>query len=199
MSAPAAVCAIALESAGVRLEPLAEDHRVGLRQAGQSPEIWAYMPYAARGRGFDAWFDHSLAAAASGAEAVWAVRASAEGPLVGSTRFLAIEAAHRRLEIGSTWYAPDAWGTRVNPACKLALMRYALEDLGFNRVEYKTDIRNERSQAAIAKLGALREGVFRAHMVRSDGTLRDSVYFSVIASEWPAVRARLAARLVEAV
>jgi RimJ/RimL family protein N-acetyltransferase len=197
MSTP--VRAIALECAGVRLEPLAEDHRAGLRRAGQSPEIWDHMPYAARGRGFDSWFDHSLEAAASGVDAVWAVRCSAEGPLVGSTRFLAIEAAHRRVEIGSTWYAPQAWGSRVNPACKLALMRFAFEDLGFNRVEFKTDIRNQRSQAAIAKLGAVREGVFRAHMIRPDGTLRDSVYFSVIASDWPAVRERLSARLFEAV
>ncbi len=199
MSTPAPVRAIALECAGVQLEPLAEDHRAGLRQAGHSPEIWAHMPYAARGAGFDAWFDHSLGAAMSGAEAIWAVRVSADGRLVGSTRFLAIEAAHRRLEIGSTWYAPDAWGTRVNPACKLALMRYAFEDLGFNRVEYKTDVKNQRSQAAIAKLGAVREGVFRAHMIRPDGSLRDSVYFSVVASEWPAVRERLAARLLETV
>jgi N-acetyltransferase len=199
MSAPVNVRAITLECAGVRLEPLAEDHRAGLRQAAEAPEIWSHMPYAARGRSFDAWFEHSIAAAACGAEAVWAVRASAEGALVGSTRFLAIEASHRRLEIGSTWYAPDIWGTRVNPACKLALMRYAFEELGFNRVEYKTDVKNQRSQAAIAKLGAVREGVFRAHMIRPDGSLRDSVYFSVVASEWPAVRERLAARLFEAV
>jgi RimJ/RimL family protein N-acetyltransferase len=199
MNAPAPVRAIGLECAGVRLEPLAEDHRAGLLRAGQSPDIWAHMPYAARGSGFDAWFDHSLVAAASGAEAVWAVRApTAEGALVGSTRFLSIEAAHKRLEIGSTWYSPEAWGTRVNPACKLALMRYAFEDLGINRVEFKTDIRNVRSQAAIAKLGAVREGVFRAHMVRPDGSLRDSVYFSVIAIEWPAVRDRLSNRLLEA-
>ena len=195
MSSPIPVRAIALECAGVRLEPLEEAHRAGLRDAGRAEEIWAHMPYAARGSGFDAWFDHSLGASASGVEAIWAVRSAADGPLVGSTRFLAIEAAHRRVEIGSTWYAREAWGTRVNPACKLALMRYAFEDLGFNRVEYKTDIRNTRSQAAIAKLGAVREGVLRAHMVRPDGSLRDSVYFSVIASEWPAVRERLAARL----
>lgn len=197
MSAPAAVRAVPLEYAGVRLEPLEEAHRAGLKAAGKDPDIWAHMPYQARGAGFDRWFDHSLGVADSGLEAVWAVRSPAG--LVGSTRFLAIEPAHRRLEIGSTWYAPQAWGTRVNPACKLALMRYAFEDLRFNRVEYKTDIRNVRSQAAIAKLGAVREGVFRAHMVRPDGSLRDSVYFSVVAGEWPAVRERLAARLLEAV
>jgi len=187
------VRAIPLQCSGVRLEPLEEAHRSGLRGAGTDPEIWAHMPYEARGDGFDRWFDHSLGVADAGVEAVWAVRSGAG--LVGSTRFLSIEPAHRRLEIGSTWYAPDAWGTKVNPACKLALMRYAFEDLGFNRVEYKTDIKNLRSQAAIAKLGAVREGVFRAHMTRPDGTLRDSVYFAVIASEWPAVRDRLAARV----
>jgi RimJ/RimL family protein N-acetyltransferase len=193
MSEQVQVRARVLDCAGVRLEPLDEVHRAGLREAGQDPEIWAHMPYAARGSAFDRWFDHSLGAAATGVEAVWAVRAS--GALVGSTRFLAIEPAQRRLEIGSTWYAPKAWGTKVNPACKLALMRYAFEDLGFNRVEYKTDIRNVRSQAAIAKLGAVREGLFRAHMIRPDGSLRDSVYFSVIASEWPSVRERLSARV----
>jgi RimJ/RimL family protein N-acetyltransferase len=192
MSEPVQVRARLLDCAGVRLEPLEEAHRAGLRSAGQDPEIWAHMPYEARGSGFDRWFDHSLGVAAAGVEAVWAVRNT--GALVGSTRFLAIEPAQRRLEIGSTWCAPQAWGTRVNPACKLALMRYAFEDLGFNRVEFKTDIRNLRSQAAIAKLGAVREGVFRAHMIRPDGSLRDSVYFSVIASEWPTVRERLTAR-----
>lgn len=193
MSEPVHVRATLLECAGVRLEPLEEAHAAGLRAAGEDPEIWAHMPYDARDSGFDRWLNHSLGVAAAGVEAVWAVRLADE--LVGSTRFLAIEPAQRRLEIGSTWYAPKAWGTKVNPACKLALMRYAFEDLSFNRVEYKTDIKNLRSQAAIAKLGAVREGVFRAHMIRPDGSLRDSVYFSVIASEWPAVRERLSARV----
>jgi len=91
---------------------------------------------------------------------------------------------------------PIGLGTQVNPACKLALMRHAFETLAFNRVELKTDNRNLHSQAAIAKLGATREGVFRAHMIRRDGSLRDSVYFSVVRDEWPAVRDRLAARLM---
>jgi len=193
MSADAPVRAIELASADVRLEPHAEAHRAGLRAAARAPEIWAHMPYAALGAGFDGWFEGSLAAAAGGREAVWAV--AVDGVLVGSTRYLAIEPLQRRLEIGATWYAPAVWGTTVNPACKLMLMRHAFETLGFNRVEFKTDILNTRSQAAIAKLGAQREGVFRAHMVRADGSLRDSVYFSVIASEWPAVRDRLEARL----
>ena len=177
----------------VRLEPLVAEHRDGLAPAADHGEIWDHMPHDASGAGFDGWFDHSLKLALAGREAVWAVRT--DGVLVGSTRYLAIEPEHRRLEIGHTWYAPQVWAGRVNPACKLALLRYAFESLGFNRVELKTDNRNLRSQAAIAKLGATREGVFRAHMVRRDGSLRDSVYFSIVRDEWPTVRDRLAARL----
>jgi RimJ/RimL family protein N-acetyltransferase len=186
------------EAAGVRLEPLVEAHREGLRAAGDAPEIWTHIPYEARGAGFDRWFDLALEASGKGAEAVWAVRGP-DAVLVGSTRYMNIDERNNRLEIGSTWYAPRVWGGRVNPACKLMLMRYAFEGLGVNRVEYKTDNLNARSQAAIAKLGAVREGVFRHHVIRRDRTLRDSVYFSVIAPEWPAVRDRLTARLLESV
>jgi len=184
-----------LTAGGVRLEPLASEHRDGLARAADFPEIWAHMPLDASGEGFQPWFDLALASAETGREAVWAVRSLANGALVGSTRYLAIERRDRRLEIGHTWYTPAVWASAINPACKLALMRHAFEALGFNRVEFKTDNRNLRSQAAIAKLGATREGVFRAHMVRRDGSLRDSVYFSVIRDEWPQVRERLAARL----
>jgi N-acetyltransferase len=179
----------------VRLEPLRAEHRDGLARAADFPEIWAHLPWDGSGEGFPAWFDLTLDAARAGREAVWAVRTPGDGALVGSTRYLAIERRDRRLEIGGTWYAPAVWATEVNPACKLALMRYAFETLRFNRVEFKTDNKNLRSQAAIAKLGATREGVFRAHMIRRDGSLRDSVYFSVIRDEWPQVRERLVARL----
>jgi RimJ/RimL family protein N-acetyltransferase len=184
-----------LVAARVRLEPLAEEHRDGLASAADHPEIWTHMPIDGAGAGFAGWFDGSLKLALAGREAVWAVRRLSDGALVGSTRYLAIEPGHRRLEIGHTWYAPQVWRTPVNPACKLALLRYAFETLGCNRIELKTDHLNLRSQAAIAALGATREGVFRAHMIRRDGSLRDSVYFSVVRSEWPAVRERLTARL----
>ena len=195
MSQAPDIRAVELEAAGVRLEPLAERHREGLRQAGDADAIWAHMPAPARGDGFDPWFDWSLSVCASGSEAAWAVRTLSDGALVGSTRYLAIVPAHRRVEIGHTWYAPSVWASRVNPACKYLLMTYGFETLGLNRIEYKTDIRNTRSQAAIAKLGAVREGVFRAHMVRPDGSLRDSVYFAVTRDDWPAVKAGLQARL----
>jgi RimJ/RimL family protein N-acetyltransferase len=187
--------AVPLQAPGVRLEPLSESHREGLRRAAADEAIWAHISVDASGGAFDPWFDAALDVCTRGAEAVWAVRALKDQAVVGSTRFLAIEAAHRRVEIGHTWYAPAVWGTKVNPACKWALMNYGFEALELNRIELKTDIRNLRSQAAIAKLGATREGVFRAHMVRRDGSLRDTVYFSVIRPEWPSVRDRLLARL----
>jgi RimJ/RimL family protein N-acetyltransferase len=189
------ICAIPLEAAGVRLEPLSEVHREGLRRVSEAAEIWTHMPRPAMGPDFDPWFDWSLRICATGSEAAWAVRTSPDGALVGSTRYLNIEPAHRRVEIGHTWYAPAVWATSVNPACKFALLDHAFERLGLNRVELKTDNANLRSQAAIAKLGAVREGVFRAHMIRRDGSLRDTVYFSIVRDEWPAVRARLKARL----
>jgi RimJ/RimL family protein N-acetyltransferase len=192
---PRQIIAVPLEAAGVRLEPLAEAHREGLRAAAQHPEIWAHMPAPAMGEAFDKWFNGSLAVSATGAEAAWAVRTMNNGALVGSTRYLNIEAAHARVEIGHTWYSPRVWAGLVNPACKFALMRYGFETLELNRIELKTDIRNTRSQAAIGKLGAKREGVFRAHMIRPDGSLRDTVYFSVIRDEWPAVSEGLRARL----
>nr|RAV90771.1 GNAT family N-acetyltransferase [Aerococcus tenax] len=187
--------AVQLEEAGVRLEPLAEAHRAGLAAAGAAAEIWRYLPYDMSAGGFDRWFDASLKLNGEGREAIWAVRTLADGNLVGSTRYLNIAAHDLRVEIGGTWYAPDVWASAVNPACKLMLLQHGFETLGLNRIELKTDARNARSQAAIAKLGATREGVFRRHMVLPDGHVRDTVYFSIIREEWPQVKAKLADRL----
>lgn len=192
------ICAKTLEAAGVRLEPLGRQHFDGLKQAADAPEIWTHVPTGAAGDDFEPWFEAALAIASVGKEVVWAVRTLADDAIVGSTRYLNIDALNRRVEIGHTWYARETWGTFVNPACKMLLLRYAFEDLRLHRVELKTDILNRRSQAAIAKLGAVKEGVFRAHMVRRDGTLRDTVYFAVIRDDWPAVRDGLQARLAPA-
>lgn len=193
----AEIAAVPLKAAGVRLEPLCEAHRAGLSAAADAADIWRYMPYDASGAGFDRWFDWSLDLNSRNAETVWAVR-TADGALAGSTRYLNIAARDKRVEIGSTWYAPAVWGSRVNPACKYALLAHGFEMLGLNRIEFKTDARNARSQAAIAKLGAVREGVFRRHMVLADGHIRDSVYFSIIREDWPAVKAGLEERLASA-
>lgn len=195
---PPRIAAVPLEHAGVRLEPLDEVHRAGLAAAGAAAEIWRFLPFDGTGPGFDTWFDWSLGLNREDKETVWAVRKAADGEIVGTTRYLNIAARDLRVEIGSTWYAPAVWGTHVNPACKRALLGYGFETLGLNRIELKTDLRNLRSQAAIAKLGAVREGVFRRHMVLPDGHVRDTVYFSVIREEWPEVRARLDERLASA-
>jgi RimJ/RimL family protein N-acetyltransferase len=123
---------------------------------------------------------------------MWVVRKA--GIVVGMTSFFEVVPADERLEIGFTVYRPDVWATDVNPACKLLLMEWAF-DHGFGRVQYKTDIRNERSQAAIARLGATREGVLRRYQRRQDASMRDSVVFSVVVDEWPQVQQGLLERL----
>jgi len=189
------IAAPALAGRFVRLEPLAEEHRDGLRAAADDDRVWEHMTLLARGPGFDEWFAGALAQRAAGKRLPFAVRLRATGELVGSTSYLDPVPEHRRVEIGATWYRPDQWATAVNPECKLLLLAHAFDTLGFNRVSFVTDIRNERSQAAIAKLGATREGVLRAHMLTRDGRVRDSVLFAITAADWPQVKERLAARL----
>lgn len=120
-----------------------------------------------------------------------------EGTLVGTSSLLDAEPAHERLHVGSTLYGVPWWGTRVNPESKLLLLGHCFEELGYGRVKIQTDLLNTRSQAAIAKLGAQREGVLRRHTRREDGTFRDTVVFSVLRKEWPQVRAGLEARLAQ--
>ncbi len=137
----------------------------------------------------------TLAGAQAGGRWPWTVRM--DGAVVGTTSFLEVSPVDARLEIGFTTYAPSVWGTVVNPECKLLLMAWAFEVAGMGRVQLKTDIRNAQSQAAIAKLGATFEGVLRRYQRRADDTVRDTVLFSVIADEWPAVRSGLEQRIAE--
>ena len=185
----------ALTGRWVRLEPLAEAHREPLRAAADDERIWRHTITIARGPGFDEWFDDALVQHAAGSRTPFAVRRLADGELIGSTSYLDVVLKHKRVEIGSTWYRPQVWATAVNPECKLLLLAHAFDVLGVNRVALVTDRTNERSRAAIAKLGAVQEGVLRAHMVVQGGRVRDSVVFSITAGEWPAVRDRLTARL----
>lgn len=185
-----------LENRFVRLEPHGETHREGLRAAAKGdPALFAYMPADLSGGAFDRWFDWTTGVSDGKRELAFTVVRLADGRIAGSTRYLNIEIAHRRMEIGHTWYARDSWGGTVNPSCKYLLFGYAFDTLKFNRVELKCDARNTRSRAAILKLGALEEGTLRKHMVTYDGFIRDTVYFSVVAEEWPRVRAGLESRL----
>lgn len=135
-----------------------------------------------------AWIDE---ARASSAQIPFAVVHAESGRAVGSTRYMDIRIADRGLEIGWTWYAPSVQRTALNTECKLLLLRHAFEELGAERVQLKTDARNERSRRAIERLGAIREGILRKHMRVRDGFLRDSLLYSIIAAEWPDVRTRL--------
>ena len=183
-----------LDGRFVRLEPLEERHRAGIQPAAQHPEIFT-VTTSALGPLYDPYIDNALKRSAAGGDMAFVVWHKTQQRYVGMTRYLNIEAAHRKLEIGSTWYEPSVWAGAVNPECKLLLMQHAFEGLKFVRVEYKTDVRNGRSRAAILKLGARQEGILRKHMIMADGHVRDSVYFSVIDTEWPAVKAGLERRL----
>ena len=152
--------------------------------------VWSHV----RGRPADAEAMRvSLDAARGSGRWPWIVRHGRR--VVGTTSYLEISAVDARIEIGFTLYALSAWGTDVNPTCKLLLMQWAFDEGHFGRVQLKTDIRNARSQAAIARLGAQFEGVLRRYQRRQDGSVRDTVVYSVTAEEWPGVRAGLLERL----
>jgi N-acetyltransferase len=184
-----------LEGRFVRLEPLDEILREPVRAALARPDpIWSIMAASAEGERFDGWWRTALATSAAGDRVAYAVRRLADGTVVGSTSFLHIDAASAGLEIGSTFLQPDARGGPANPEMKRLMLAHAFA-AGAIRVEIRTDARNGRSQAAIAKLGALREGVLRRQKRLWNGEVRDTVVFSVLDEDWPAVRERLDARL----
>ena len=183
-----------LEGKHVRLEPIEEAHREALRSAASDPGAWRFFPDRGDGPHFDTLFDRRLAAHRDGAWIVHIVRRLADDALIGQSCYLNIDAYSARVEIGGTWYVEAARGGVVNPECKLLLLTAAFA-AGARRVELKTDGRNAQSRAAILKLGAIEEGTLRRHTLMWDGFVRDTVYYSVLDDEWPAVRARLEHRL----
>lgn len=187
---------VVLTGRRVRLEPLAEGHLDDLAAVAFDPAIWRWT--IARPTDLDAlrrWLDSALANATAGTELPFATIDVASGRAIGSSRFLSIVPEHRRLEIGWTWLGRAFQRTGANREAKLLQLRHAFEDLGANRVEFKTDSRNERSRAALLGIGATFEGIFRNHIVMPDGPLRHSAYYSVVVEEWPAVKGRLEALL----
>jgi RimJ/RimL family protein N-acetyltransferase len=183
---------VTLEGDFVRLEPLGEQHRGDLlAAASEDPSIFAFMGSSLPLQGWEAW----LRDARSDAFVAWATVDRSSGRAVGSTRFGDISTRDERLEIGWTWLAPSAQRTAINSEAKLLQLGYAFDELGAGRVTLKTDGRNLRSQAAIERLGGVREGVLRRHLRMSDGFMRDTVYYSILADEWPAIRDRLRKRL----
>ena len=177
----------------VRLEPLSLDHVAGLAVIGTQDSIWEYMLYGMVKSEADmlAWVLEILHRGEGGADLPFAVIHLESGRPVGATRYLEIRPEHRTLEIGGTWYGLEYQRTPVNTEAKYLLLRHAFESLGAVRVQFKTDLRNIRSQKAIERLGAVREGILRQHMITPEGVLRDSVYYSIIDNEWPEVKAHL--------
>ena len=184
-----------LEGRFVRLEPYDEALKADLRRALDcDPDSWNVFAASGQGAQFDGWWARAMEEMAAGTRVPYAVRWRHDGRMVGTTSYLNIRPEHRGVEIGSTFYAPHLRGGPANPECKLLLLSNAF-DAGALRVELVTDARNHRSQAAIAKLGAVREGTLRKHKITWTGHVRDTVVFSITDDDWPAVRAGLEARL----
>ncbi len=189
---------VTLEGRLVTLEPISEDHAEGLWRAAAYPGIWSWMPvWVETEEQFRGLFSAALENLAKGTSLPFVTRIAETGEIVGSTSYLNIDPENRRLEVGYTWITPAWQRTGVNTEAKYLQMTHAFETLGANRVEFKTDSKNDASRKALARIGAVEEGVLRRHMIRHDGSLRDSVYFSVLASEWPRVRALLEALMAE--
>jgi N-acetyltransferase len=179
----------------VRLEPLARAHADGLRTAAADGELWKlWYTSVPAPDATEAYIDSALAAHAEGRALPFVVR-DRDDAIVGSTRFGNVEAAHRRAEIGWTWYARRAQRTALNTEAKRLLLAHAFETMGCNVVQLCTHWFNFPSREAIARLGAKQDGVLRSHMLMPDGGVRDTVVFSIIAAEWPAVRQNLDDRL----
>ena len=187
---------VVLEGPRVRLEPLRADHLDDLAAVAFDAPIWQWTIMGPQDEaGLRRWLDTALANAEAGSERPFATIDRASGRAIGSSRFMSIVPEHRRLEIGWTWLGTAYQRTGANREAKLLQLTHAFETLGANRVEFKTHARNDRSRTALGGIGAAFEGIFRNHMIMPDGSIRHSAYFSVIAEEWPDVKARLEASL----
>lgn len=178
-----------LEGRHLQLEPLAPSHLEGLMKAGQNHLIWTYNtlnPFSLE-RYFEvAYRDHE-----SGVSQVFTVIRKGDEKILGSTRLYHFFPEHKRLSIGMTWYSPEVWGSVVNPECKHLVLSHVFETMAYNRAGFDVDSRNERSLAALKKLGITQEGILRKHMIVKDDFVRDTVVLSVLKDEWPAVKALL--------
>ena len=187
---------VTLEGHGVRLEPLNHEHADALRAAASDGRLWElWFTSVPDPSGVESYIDTALAGLSQGHMLPWAVRELEGGALIGTSRYHDIVAPLDRVEIGYTWYAKTWQRSRVNTSCKLLLFEHAFDTLGCRVVGLRTDNFNFASQQAIERLGAKKDGVIRHHQARRDGTVRDSVMYSVLAAEWPDVRRHLLLRL----
>lgn len=191
--------AVTLRGEHVSLEPLQREHAEALRAAAGDGKLWQlWYTSVPTPENTETYIEQALAMQAQGIALPFVVRALASGEIVGSTRYCNADAGHRRLEIGYTWYAERVQRSAVNTEAKLLLLQHAFESLDCIAVEFRTNWFNQRSRAAIARLGAKQDGVLRSHQRMPDGSLRDTVVFSIVAAEWPAVRKHLTLKLQRA-
>jgi RimJ/RimL family protein N-acetyltransferase len=196
MAAEMIVLPVTLEGQHVRLEPLTKAHVAGLAQVGLDEELWRWIPTQVRtAEEMAAYIETALEEQKRGVSMPFAIFEKATGHVIGCTRYGNIDRLHHRVEIGWTWVAREWQRTAMNTEAKYLLLRHAFETLGCIRVELKTDSLNEKSRAAILRIGAQQEGIFRNHMITASGRIRHTVYFSILDSEWPTVKARLKSRL----
>ena len=187
---------VTLEDRGIRLEPLTEDHAAALGRAAADGRLWElWFTAVPAPDGVHGYVETALQGLRDGHMLPWAVRDLANGTVVGTTRYHDIVAPIHRVEIGYTWYAASRQRTNVNTTCKLLLLQHAFDTLHCKVVGLRTDNFNFRSQRAIEGIGAKKDGVLRHHAPRRDGTVRDSVMYSILAAEWPDVRRHLELRL----
>ncbi|MGH7656068.1 MAG: GNAT family N-acetyltransferase [Gemmatimonadaceae bacterium] len=192
ITTPLQIAPVTLAGRFVSLEPLTLAHGDALAEFARDPSIWSWMPTRALDRvGLDAWIGEALAAQKAGTALPFATVLLAENRVVGSTRFLNISARDGRVEIGATWIGVPYQRSAVNTEAKLLMLRHAFETLGATRVELKTHSENVKSRRAIERIGATFEGIHRKHMLHNDGSRRDTVWYSILDDEWPAVNARL--------
>lgn len=184
---------VVLKGNHARLEPMTEAHIPALAEIGVGQPFWDFMVYGRMETAADmrGWVQDILSRAEKGTDLPFVAIHLASGRVAGATRYMNIMPHDRGLEIGGTWYGPEFQRTVVNTECKYLLLSHAFETLGCIRVQLKTDLRNERSQKAIERIGAVKEGILRNHMILPDGHYRHSVFYSILDTEWPEVKKNL--------
>ena len=188
---------ISLRGPHARLEPLAQDHCEGLTEAVKDGELWKlWYTFVPRAEDMSKEIDRRLGLQAAGSMLPWTVF-DADGRIAGMTTYMNVDAPNRRVEIGSTWYATRVQRSALNTQCKLLLLDHAFEKLDCIAVEFRTHFFNHQSRRGIERLGAKLDGILRSHQIASNGNLRDTVVYSIIASEWPTVKAHLTYQLNE--
>ena len=187
---------VSLAGEVVRLEPLAAGHASALAQVGLHPELWRLQPEPVQTQDdMQRYVDRALAGQRDGNCLPFVIVRQDDGQIIGATRYMDIALAHKRLEIGGTWLTPASQRSGANTETKFLLLQHAFETIGIMRVVFKTELSNMQSRQAILRIGGVEEGVFRKHLIAQSGRARDMIYFAILDEDWPAVKARLLARM----